>query len=239
MKNTISYLAFVSSLVAGCTYTNYSLDTAKQAKVGWQYAYSSPTITYVKQASLQNNRLLSLCFAAKENDNHSQREFTYTIDLAESNIENNNSVKSDIFTIHEMDNLKFSEGCKNTVSDENKLPVLEAEPQMLKLLSKNIDKTTLYLIKKKNPRLNYLALSSPNPVINNYKTILFKIKKLRKINGISIDKEILWYAAVPFAAIADTATALGYVVMGICSNTDSTTEDDPRFDRHNPCLGGF
>ncbi|MCX4027562.1 hypothetical protein H0A36_19425 [Endozoicomonas sp. SM1973] len=239
MKNTISFLALVSSILAGCTYTNYSLDTARQAKVGWKYSYSSPTITYVKQASLQNNRLLSLCFAAKESDNHSQREFTYTIDLAESNIENNSSVKSDFFTIHEMNNLEFYEGCEIAANDENNIPVLETAPRKLTQLTKNLNKTTLYLVKKNNPRYNYLALSSSQPIIHDYKTVLLKVKKLKKINGISVDKEILWYAAVPFAAIADTATALGYVVMGICSHTDPTTEGDPRFEDNNPCLGGF
>ncbi|MDE1461311.1 hypothetical protein [Spartinivicinus poritis] len=243
MKNTISYLALVSLILTGCTYTNYSLDTARQAKVGWKYSYSSPVITYVKQASLQNNKLLSLCFTAKDSDNHSQREFTYTIDLAESNIKNNSNVKSDFFTIYEMNNLEFSEGCKIAVDDENKIPVLETAPKKLNQLTKNLNKTTLYLVKKSNPRYNYLALSSSKPIIHDYETVLLQVKKLKKINGISVDKEILWYAAVPFAALADTATALGFIVMGICSDAASTTssftEDDPRLKDNYTCLGGF
>ncbi|WP_163835598.1 hypothetical protein [Spartinivicinus ruber] len=245
------FIFLLTSALTGCIITSETLEVANQARAKWNYSYSSPQINYVKIASLKNNNQLSVCFTLKNSNDFTQKEYTYSIDLSPENISKNSSIKSDFFIVHEMDNLSFSLGCQSKAKDENLIPVIETKPKKFSELTKSIKKSALYIVNKENPVNNYLILTSPDPIIYENKVVILKPKKVKKINGVSIDKELLLYAAVPFTIVADAAFNTVVVVMallmGNCSSSNSSkkssTKDDVRIkdksNRNSGCSGGF
>ncbi|MGI0118240.1 hypothetical protein [Zooshikella sp. RANM57] len=211
----------VANVLAGCTLTEYTLDKAKKPDFKWKYSYNRPAITYVKKAYLMEDKYLSLCMDVQIDRRKPSKEYSYTIHFDELSKYVNQKIISDVFTVYEIDNLRFSEGCQNPEGSQ-RLPVEEIASQQIKKFKKNVSETMIYLVKKSNPKQNYLAFTSIKPVLGKNKTIILRIKRIQKINGVSIDTGFLWYGAVPFAIIGDAAIIAGTVIAASCKDSACT-----------------
>ncbi|MBU2713659.1 hypothetical protein [Zooshikella harenae] len=101
----------VTIVLSGCGLTEYTLDKAEKPDFKWKYSYNRPAITYVKKAYLIEDKYLSLCMDVQFDRGKSSKEYSYTIHFDELSEYVNQKIISDVFTVYEVDNLRFSEGC--------------------------------------------------------------------------------------------------------------------------------
>ncbi|MBU2708969.1 hypothetical protein KCM76_23440 [Zooshikella marina] len=219
----LSFLLLAVVLMGGCTLTEYTLEKAKKPDFNWKYSYKRPAITYVKNAYLAEE-YLSLCMNVQMDKGQPSKEYSYKIQFDELSKYVSQKIVSDVFTVYEVDNLHFSAGCR-IPSGLKSLPIEEITPQQIKKFKKNIAETKLFLVKKSNAKQNYLAFTSVKPILGKNNTIILRVKKIKKINGVSIDTGFLWYGAVPFAIVGDAAIIAGYIVASGCMESN--------------CSGGF